>query len=121
MFVDNKTPATLLKELGSLKMEGKEKVKDFNGRFMHILNKFAVDTKPHDSITVNYYMSALPTTIAQFIMRAVKPTRLESCEEDILVDKELHAIGVIKGEESTKDSKNASRKTQATMRKGRDK
>ena len=40
-FVDDKTPAMLLKELGSLEMEGKEKVKDFNKRFTCILNKFA--------------------------------------------------------------------------------
>ena len=52
-FVNDKTPAMLLKELGSLKMEGKEKVKDINQRFTHILKKFAVDTKPHDSITVD--------------------------------------------------------------------
>jgi len=65
--VDDKTPAMLLKELGSLKMEGKEKVKDFNPRFTHILNKFAADTKRHDSITIDYYTSALPTTIVQFI------------------------------------------------------
>jgi len=29
------------KELGSIKMEGKEKAKDFNERFTHILSKFA--------------------------------------------------------------------------------
>ena len=52
-FADDKTPAMLLKELGSLKIEGKEKVKDFNQRFTHILNKFVVDTKPHDSINVD--------------------------------------------------------------------
>ena len=62
-FVDDKTSAMLLNELGNLKMESKEKVKDFNRRFSHILNKFLADTKPHDSITVDYYMSALPTNI----------------------------------------------------------
>jgi len=65
-FVDDKTPTMLLKELGSLKMEGKEKVKDFNQRFTRILNKFSADTKPHDSITVDYYMSTMSTNIAQF-------------------------------------------------------
>ena len=63
-FVDDKTIAMLLKELGSLNMEGKEKVKDFNKRFTHILNKFAAYTKPHDSIAVDYYTSTLPTSIA---------------------------------------------------------
>lgn len=62
-FVDNKTIAMLLKELGSLKVVGKEKVKDFNQRFLHILNKFLVDTKPHGYITVSYYTSTLPTII----------------------------------------------------------
>jgi len=73
-FVDDKTPAMLLKELGSLKMKPKEKVKDFNQRFNHILNKFVVDTKPHDSITVDYYTPALSTNIAQFVKQAAKPT-----------------------------------------------
>jgi len=63
-LTDDNTLAMLLKELGTLKMEGKEKVKDFNQRFTRILNKFLEDTKPHDSITVDYYTSALPTNIA---------------------------------------------------------
>jgi len=54
----------LLKELGSMKMEGKENVKDFNQRFTCILNKFATDTKPHDYIIIDYCTSALPTNIA---------------------------------------------------------
>ena len=120
-FVDDKTPAMLLKELGSLKIEGKEKVKDFNQRFTRILNKFVTDTKPHESITVDYYTSALPTNIAQFVKWAVKPTLLESCEEAIVVEKYLCAIKVIKDDESTKDSKFASRKPQAMASKGRDK
>jgi len=45
-------------------MEGKEKLEDFNLRITHILNKFAVDNKPHDSITVDYYMSTPWTNIA---------------------------------------------------------
>lgn len=85
------------------------------------MNMFAVDTKPHDSITVDYYTYALPTTIAEFIKQVVKPTLLESCEEAIVVEKYLHAIGVIKDDESKKDSKDASRKPQETMIKGRDK
>jgi len=66
-FADEKTTTMLLKELGSLNTEGKEKVKDFNQRFLHILKKFALDKKPHDSITFDYYMFALPTSIAQFV------------------------------------------------------
>lgn len=100
----------LLKELGSLEVQGKEKLKDFNQRFLRKLNKFAVDTKPHDSITVNYYMSTLPTRIAQLVKRDAKPTLLENCKEEIAVEKDLCAIGVIKDDEPTKDSRDVSRK-----------
>lgn len=75
-FIDEKTPSMLLKEFGSLKMEGKEKVKDFNQRFTHILNNFVVDTKSHDSIIVDYYTFSLLTSVAQFTKRATKPTLL---------------------------------------------
>jgi len=62
----------ILRELGSLKMEGKEKVKDFNQRFTCIFNKFAVDTKPHDSIIVDYNTFTLPTNVVQFVKWAMK-------------------------------------------------
>jgi len=62
-FANEKTLAMFPKELGSLKMEGKENIKDFNQRFLHILNKFVADAKPHDSINVDYYTSALLTSI----------------------------------------------------------
>ena len=85
---------------------GREKVKYFNQWFLHILNKFSVDTKPHDSITVDYYTSALLTNIAQFVKRVTKPTLLENCEEEIIVEKDLLTIGVI----IIKDPREASKK-----------
>lgn len=111
----------LLKELGSLKMEGKEKVKGLNQRFLRILNKFVVHTKPHDSISVDYYTSALPTNIAQFFKWAAKPTLLENYEEATIVEKDLCTIGVIQDDEPTKESKDMSKKSQAIVSKGRDK
>lgn len=63
-FVDDKLPTMLLKELGSLKMELKEKAKYFNQRFNRIRNKFNADMKPHESITIDYYTSTLLTSIA---------------------------------------------------------
>lgn len=108
-FADDKTRSMLLKELGNLKMEAKEKAKDFNQRFLCLLNKLAVDTKPHESITVDYYTSALPTNIVQFVKRATKPTLLENCEEEIAIEKDVCAIGVIKDDEPMKDSRGRSR------------
>lgn len=40
-------------------MEEKEKVKYFSERFLLILNKFSANMKPHDSIIIYYYTSAL--------------------------------------------------------------
>jgi len=51
----------------------------------------------------------------------MKPTPLESCEEDIVVEKDLIAIGVIKDDKSTKEFKDVSRKPQVPARKGREK
>jgi len=51
----------------------------------------------------------------------VKPTLLEKIEEVITIEKYLRAFGVIKDDESMKDSKDVSRKSQETMSKGRDK
>ena len=79
-----------------------------------------MDTKPHDSITVDYYMFAFPTNITQFIKRAMKRTLLENFEEAIVVKKDLHTIGLNKDDELAKDSKDMSRKSQVMESKGRD-
>lgn len=120
-YVDDRTLAMFPKELGSLYMEEKEKVKYLNQRFLRIWNKFSADMKPHDIITVDYYTSTLPTSIVQFVKRAMKPTLLENCEEAIAVEKDLCAIGVIKDDEPTKDSRDSSKKPQAVASKGKDK
>ena len=88
-FVDDKTHAMLLRELGNLKMEHKEKVKDFNQRFNRILNRFPTEMKPHDSITINYYTSASTISIVQFVKRTAKTTLAKNYEVEIVVEKNL--------------------------------
>jgi len=68
-FSNDKTPAMLLKALGNLKMEQKEK---FSQSFNCILNIFPIDMKPHDSITIYYYTFSLPKSIVQFVKRIAK-------------------------------------------------
>lgn len=116
-FVEDKTPAMLLKELGSFKMEQKEKVKYFNQRFNSILNKYTKKTNPHNSIIVNYYMSTLSTSIAQFFKRDVKPILLENFQGEISLEKDLHAIGFIVVEYLAEDSKDMGRRYQAIVNK----
>jgi len=63
-FAKEKTPTMLLKELGSLRWSKNKKLKYFNQRFNRILKKFIAYIKPHESIIVDYYMSALSTNIS---------------------------------------------------------
>lgn len=63
-FFDDKTPTMLLRELGSLKMEQKEKVKYFNQRFNCILNRFPADT----ILGVRYILSTTSICLALVIM-----------------------------------------------------
>jgi len=50
----------------------------------------------------------------------MKPALLESCVHATVVKKDLRTIGVIKDEEPKKDSKYASRNSQAMASKGRE-
>jgi hypothetical protein len=54
----------------ALKMEKKEKVKDFNQCFTTILNKFPVDSSPVEALMVEYYTSTLHPSIGMFVKRA---------------------------------------------------
>lgn len=83
-------------------------MKDFNQRFTRILNRFPIDTKSHDSISTDYYTFVLPTSISQFVKRAIRQPLLENFEEDIIVVEYLRVVGVIKDDQSTKDSNDVS-------------
>ncbi len=111
----------LLKELGNLKMEQKEKVKYCNQRFNHILNNFSANTKPHNSITINYCNFSLPTSILQFIKRIVKQTLTKNYEEEITVEMDLHMIRFIADDEPTKDSKGTGKRSQTSVSKAKEK
>ena len=96
-------------------------MKYFNQRFNQILNRFPEDTKPHNSITIDYYTSALPTRIVQLVNEIAKPTLIKNYEEDITVEKELCAIRLILDDEPTKDSKDTSKRSQASIRRDKEK
>lgn len=120
-FAKEKTLGMLVKELGSLKMELKGRVKDFNQRFNRILKKLTVETKSRDSVIVEYYTSTLPTSTVQFIKQTAKPTLLENFQEEIDVEKDLHVIGVIIHDEPTKDSKDMGRRSHNVVSKVKEK
>ena len=89
-FGDDKTSGTLLLELARLKINENEKVKEFNQRFITLLNK--IPDKPPVAIQVEYYTIAFPLTIAMFVKRKEIRTLEANFEEAIKVEKDLASI-----------------------------
>jgi len=73
-FGEDKTSTTLVLELLRIKMTPKEKIKDFNQRFMKLMNKILKDSRPGDNVIIEFYTIALPTSIDIFFKRDGKTT-----------------------------------------------
>ena len=54
-FGDGKPPEVLVMDLSNLKMNAKEKVKDFNQRFLTLKNRIPADSMPAESLVIAYY------------------------------------------------------------------
>lgn len=79
-------------ELSSLKMNPKEKVKDFNQRFLTLKSKIPVDSMPAENLNVAYYTKALHNNIAIWVKRSKKNTLLEAFEEAVLIEKDILSL-----------------------------
>jgi hypothetical protein len=75
-FRDDKSLEVLVMDLSNLKMNPKEKVKDFNQIFFTLKNKI-----PAESLIVAYYAKALHNNIAIWVKRSKKNMLLEAFEE----------------------------------------
>ena len=73
-------------------MESKEKVKDFNQRFITLRNRISTTSRPAEDVTVEFYTSALPVSMAMFVRQKAKLTLAEKFEEAIEVEKDMSAI-----------------------------
>ena len=91
-FGNQKTVATLMKELLSMRMGDKEKVQDFNHIFTTLLNRFGVATRPTEESLVEYYTTALYLPITIFIKRFGKVTMVGNYEEAKKVEADLDSI-----------------------------
>ena len=69
-------------------MESKERIKDFNQRFLTLKNKIPVASQPPEDIIIENYTSALPKYSGMFVKRAGKTTLVETFEEAIKVEKD---------------------------------
>ena len=89
-FGDDKTSGTLLLELSRLKIKENEKVKEFNQRFVTLLNK--ISNNPTKAIQIEFYTIALPPPVSMFVKRKEIRTLAENFVEAIKVEKDLVAI-----------------------------
>ena len=65
-------------------------MKDFNQRFITLLNKIA--NKPSEALQIEFYTSSLLPPISMFVKREKKQTLVENLEETIKVEKDLESI-----------------------------
>jgi len=85
-FGEEKTPMDLYKELDAIKMEKKEKGKNFNKCFTTVLNEFFVEITPMESLRIEYYTSALIPSIGMFFKQVGKDST-QNFEEAKVVEK----------------------------------
>ena len=81
-----------MKGLISLKKEKKERVHNFTQRFASYLNNIDAAKNPSEHALIEYYTSTLGPNLAMFVKRSVKPTLLDTYEEDENVEAEMESI-----------------------------
>jgi hypothetical protein len=91
-FGDGKPPEVLVMDLSNLKMNAKEKVKDFNQRFLTLKNRIPVDSMPAESLIIAYYTKSLHQSIAIWVKRSKKATLLEAFEEATQIEKDILSL-----------------------------
>ena len=82
-------------ELFTTTMTPKGRVKDFNQRFMTILNKFHPVVKLDQKLQIEVYANALPTSISLFVKKIAKQTLAENLEYSKMI--EFHMKGCKEG------------------------
>lgn len=68
-YGDEKTLAALVLELSHLKMETKEKVKDFNIQFNTLFNRILATARPIEEVLMEFYITSLPDPTAMLVKR----------------------------------------------------
>jgi hypothetical protein len=91
-FGDDKSPEVLVMELSSLRMNPKEKIKDFNQRFLTLKNRIPTDSMPAENLIIAYYTKALHQSIAIWVKRSKKATLLEAFEEASQIEKDILSL-----------------------------
>jgi hypothetical protein len=91
-FGDGKPPEVLVMDLSNLKMNAKEKVKDFNQRFLTLKNRIPTDSMPAESLVIAYYTKALHQNIAIWVKRSKKAMLVQAFEEATQIEKDILSL-----------------------------
>ena len=107
-------------ELSRIRINKKEKVKDFNQRFITLLNR--IPNKPVEAVQFEFLTSTLPPPVSMFIKRKEIQTLENNFLESIKVEKDLAAISHHPRNEESKasTSKKNGKKNKETKSNGKD-
>ena len=89
-FGDDRTSGVLVLELSRIIFDNKDKVNDFNQRFINLLNH--IPEKLVESIQVEFYTIALPPAIDMFVKARENRTLEEIFLEAIKVERYMASI-----------------------------
>jgi len=91
-FFYDKTPAALVLELSHLKMETKEKAKDFNIRFNTLFNIIPANARPTDEVLMEFYITALPIPTMMWVKKCNAQTLQDAIDEAVKVENEMISL-----------------------------
>lgn len=112
---EEKTPTTLVLDISRIKMDEREKVRDFNQRFLTLMTKIPQASKHVEDVSIDFYTSTLPVSMAIFVKRGEKNTLEATFKESIKVEKDMLSLKINLGVQSSKYKSNT--KTKATFTK----
>lgn len=101
-FGDDKTSRMMVLELLRMRCDKKDRIKDFNQRFINHLNR--IPEKPAESIQVELYTAALPASVAMFVKARQKRNLAKNFIEALQVEKDIASIASSQGNEENKPS-----------------
>jgi hypothetical protein len=91
-YGNDKTLVALVLELSHLKMETKEKFKDFNIRFNTLFNRIPANARPTKEVLMELYITALPVPTTMWVERSNAQTLQGAINEAVKVKNEMISL-----------------------------
>jgi len=117
-FGDDKTPVALILELSRLKMETKEKVKDFKIRFNTLFNRILATTRPTEEVLMEFYIVVVPIPTAMWVKRSNVQTLQGAIDEAVKVENEMLNLRACHPTTGEKKASQTSKKNNGNDNKG---